>query len=37
MDCNLRAVAPGHFRYVDAISAEDAHMNARLKNICRGC
>jgi hypothetical protein len=23
--------------YVDAISAEDARMNARLKNICRGC
>jgi len=24
-------------RYVDAIGAEDALMNARLKNICRGC
>jgi hypothetical protein len=23
--------------YVDSISAEDALMNARLKNICRGC
>jgi hypothetical protein len=23
--------------YVDSISAEDAAMNARLKNICRGC
>ena len=23
--------------YVDKISAEDALMNARLKNICRGC
>lgn len=23
--------------YVDTISAEDALMNARLKNICRGC
>jgi hypothetical protein len=23
--------------YVDSISAEDAMMNARLKNICRGC
>jgi hypothetical protein len=23
--------------YVDSISAEDAVMNARLKNICRGC
>jgi hypothetical protein len=24
-------------KYVDKISAEDALMNARLKNICRGC
>jgi hypothetical protein len=24
-------------KYVDSISAEDAVMNARLKNICRGC
>jgi hypothetical protein len=24
-------------KYVDTISAEDAMMNARLKNICRGC
>ena len=24
-------------KYVDPISAEDALMNARLKNICRGC
>ena len=24
-------------KYVDSISAEDALMNARLKNICRGC
>jgi hypothetical protein len=24
-------------KYVDAISAEDALMNAKLKNICRGC
>jgi BRCT domain type II-containing protein len=24
-------------KYVDEISAEDALMNARLKNICRGC
>jgi hypothetical protein len=23
--------------YVDSISAEDKLMNARLKNICRGC
>jgi hypothetical protein len=24
-------------KYVDTITAEDALMNARLKNICRGC
>jgi hypothetical protein len=24
-------------KYVDSISAEDTLMNARLKNICRGC
>jgi len=24
-------------KYVDTIGAEDAIMNARLKNICRGC
>jgi hypothetical protein len=24
-------------KYVDTISAEDALMNAKLKNICRGC
>jgi hypothetical protein len=24
-------------QYVDSIAAEDALMNARLKNICRGC
>ena len=24
-------------KYVDAITAEDALMNARLRNICRGC
>lgn len=24
-------------KYVDAISAEDARMNARLKSICHGC
>jgi hypothetical protein len=23
--------------YVDTISSEDAMMNARLRNICRGC
>jgi hypothetical protein len=24
-------------KYVDSIGAEDARMNARMKNICRGC
>ena len=24
-------------KYVDTIGEEDAMMNARLKNICRGC
>jgi hypothetical protein len=24
-------------KYVDQISAEDTLMNAKLKNICRGC
>jgi hypothetical protein len=24
-------------KYVDSIAAEDALVNARLKNICRGC
>jgi hypothetical protein len=24
-------------KYVDTIDAEDARMNAQLKNICRGC
>ena len=24
-------------KYVDAIGAEDARMNAQLKNICKGC
>jgi hypothetical protein len=24
-------------KYVDSISAEDVLMNARLKNICKGC
>jgi hypothetical protein len=28
---------PESGKYVDAISAEDTRMNARLKNICRGC
>jgi hypothetical protein len=27
----------GDGTYVDSISAEDALMNARLKNICKGC
>lgn len=27
----------GDGKYVDTISAEDALMNARLRNICRGC
>lgn len=32
------AKAPGDSgKYVDAIGAEDALMNARLRNICRGC
>ena len=24
-------------KYIDLISQEDVRMNARLKNICRGC
>jgi len=32
-----RSAAKVPERYVDAISAEDAMMNARLRNICRGC
>ena len=28
---------PDSEKYVDAIGAEDARMNAQLKNICRGC
>ena len=31
------ASRPDGSPYVDSISAEDALMNARLKNICRGC
>jgi hypothetical protein len=31
------AAKPGTEKYVDTISAEDARMNAQLKNICRGC
>lgn len=37
----LRAVpvakADDGAKYVDSISAEDARVNAQLKNICRGC
>jgi hypothetical protein len=28
---------PDSEKYVDSIGAEDARMNAQLKNICRGC
>jgi hypothetical protein len=31
------ATKPGTEKYVDTIGAEDARMNAQLKNICRGC
>lgn len=31
------AASTSDTKYVDSISAEDALMNARLKNICRGC
>jgi hypothetical protein len=31
------ASKPDAAAYVDEISAEDVRMNARLKNICRGC
>jgi len=30
-------VAKDDTKYVDTISAEDARMNAQLRNICRGC
>ncbi|WP_291861352.1 hypothetical protein [Bradyrhizobium sp.] len=33
----LQASKPDDGRYIDTISAEDARMNARLRNICRGC
>ena len=33
----LAASQPAASGYVDPIGAEDARMNARLKNICRGC
>src|ERR1700733_12508605 len=28
---------PDSGKYIDAIGAEDARMDAQLKNICRGC
>jgi hypothetical protein len=31
------AAKPNTTKYVDSISAEDARMNAQIKNICRGC
>ena len=31
------APAASSSKYVDAISAEDAIMNERIKGICRGC
>jgi hypothetical protein len=31
------ASKPDPAKYVDTIGAEDARMNAQLKNICRGC
>jgi hypothetical protein len=31
------AAKPDPAKYVDTIGAEDARMNAQLKNICRGC
>jgi hypothetical protein len=36
----LRAAPPSKpdtAKYVDSTSAEDAAVNAKLKNICRGC
>ena len=36
----LRAVPPSKVdgtKYVDSISTEEARVNARLKNTCRGC
>jgi len=32
-----RASNPPGAGYVDSISAEDARVNAQMKNICRGC
>jgi hypothetical protein len=34
---SVSASKPDTAKYFDTISAEDARMNARLKNICRGC
>jgi hypothetical protein len=34
-ECKSMASQAG--KYVDSINAEDALMNARLKNICWGC
>jgi hypothetical protein len=31
------AAKAGAEKYVDTIGAEDARMNAQLKNICKGC
>ena len=31
------APATDNSKYIDAISAEDAVMNQRIKGICRGC
>ena len=33
----LPAANGDNSKYVDTIGAEDAKMNAQLKNICRGC
>jgi hypothetical protein len=32
-----RASNPPGAGYVDSLSAEDARVNAQMKNICRGC
>ncbi len=32
-----RASNPPAEGYVDSLSAEDARVNAQMKNICRGC
>jgi hypothetical protein len=33
----VRASNPPAEGYVDSLSAEDARVNAQMKNICRGC